>query len=163
MPRSASLNKFRLIASVLPLIVLVAGIRAEEAICTDHLSIKIGGAGESQKHFSESLATARDFIWSHWTQRRCAVLIMTAWSIEGVRTDSHYEIQISNNTPIYTANLKRSDGSHSAYEAAHIERVRVEIPYFRSKAKIIPDDDLVPPDKYRLRFKDKEGKILTDL
>ena len=145
------------------LIALVAGLQAQDQACHDHLAIKIGGTGETQKHSSDSVAAARDFLWSHWTKGQCAVLTMTAWSIEGVRTDSHCEIQISNNNAIYRATLKRSDGSQSAYEAAYIERVRVVIPYFASKAQVIPDEESLPPSKFRLRFKDKHGKVLTDL
>jgi hypothetical protein len=90
------------------------------------------------------------------------VLIMTGWSKEGMRTDSREEIRLSDGTPIYKATLTRSDGSHSVWEAHSIERIRADVPYFRSQARAIPDQEPVPPSGYKLRFKDSQGRIITD-
>ena len=142
---------------------LIPQLRAEDTPSKESLSVKIGDLRESKDHNKADMAKAREFIWRHWLERKCGDLIVTAWSKEGVRTDSRDKIQLlDGNVPVLKTTLSRSDGSSSGYEGYEIERIKTEVPYFPDQAKAIPDDETVPPSEYRLRFRDKVGKIITD-
>lgn len=132
----------------------------------------------------EKVAGAREFLWRHWSDKKCAELFVTAWSREGVRTDSHYSIEaVDSNTMTLRVRLSRKDDpsapvdalaappsgriaraaaeTHS-YQAYTIERIEVKVPFIVETAKTIPDDKVLLPSKYRLRFRDKDGTVITD-
>jgi hypothetical protein len=158
-------------------------IMAQENGCKDSLTVRLEGEPHSQTHL-QAWAKAREFIWSHWRQRTCADLLLTAWSREGVRTDSHYKIElVGQNVTVLSVTLARADDpsapvyglavpasgripavlpENRSYQAFVIERVKVRVPYFVEKAKVIPDDKVVPSSEYRLRFRDKDGQVITD-
>jgi hypothetical protein len=135
---------------------------AEESTCKDTLSVEIGGIDQTQEHYDNSSAKAREFIWRHWTERRCADLFVRAISKEGVESESHDKIELlAEGKPVFVASISRSDGSSAYYKAFMIERVIPEVPYFVEKAKVIPADRVMAPSEYRLRFRDKDGKTIT--
>jgi hypothetical protein len=80
------------------------GLVAEEAGCKDTISVKLGGVGETQSHFVDGMAKAREFIWRHWTEKRCGKLFVRSVSKEGVGSDSHDEIEVlGDGNPVYIA------------------------------------------------------------
>jgi hypothetical protein len=153
----------------------------EEADCKDLLRTEVPVLAEGR---IEKLSGAREFLWRHWTDKKCGELFLTTWSKEGVRTDSHYRIEMTHpNATMLTVTLSRRDDPTAAvyalavpssgriertppettsYRAYIIERVKPEVPYFVEKAKLIPKDKVVPPSKYRLRFRGEDGKVITD-
>ena len=54
-------------------------------------------------------AEARGFLWQHWSEKKCGELFLTAWSREGVRTDSRYKIGPVQDAMLLTVNLSRTD------------------------------------------------------
>ena len=161
----------------------VVSLFAENTDCRDTLSVKLGGTGETQTHYVENAAKAREFIWLHWTQRTCGEVILTAWSKEGVRTDSVYKVELTRgNTVVLNVTLSRTNGSSApvlglavppsghvksiepetrSYQAMKIERIEVTIPFIAREAKTIPDAKTMPSSEYRLRFQDKDDKLIT--
>jgi hypothetical protein len=155
---------------------------ADDTGC-DMLSVKLGGTGETQTHSMKSAAKAREFIWLHWTHRTCGELFITAWSKEGVRTDSVYKVELTRgNTVVLKVTLSRTNDPSApvpglavspsgrvesiepetrSYQATTIERIEVKIPFIAKDAKTIPDAITMPSMEYRLRFRDKDDKVLT--
>ena len=128
-------------------------------------------------------AEARGFLWQHWSQKKCGELFLTTWSREGVRTDSLYKIGLVHDAMLLTVNLSRTDdpsapvdglavpasGSvkkvapeRTSYLAYSVERIKPEAPYDVATAKVIESAETLPRAKYWLRFKDKDGKVITD-
>lgn len=120
-------------------------------------------------------AEARGFLWRHWSEKKQGDLFLTSWSREGERTDSHYEIEVNQQgVPLLVVHLFRHTksstqanktenmASESLYRSHMIERVSPRTPYDIATAKIIHNAATLPPSKYRLRFKDEDGHIITD-
>ena len=164
-------------------VLCIVSLFADNTVCRNTLSVKLGGTGETQTHYVENAAKAREFIWLHWTHRTCGELFLTAWSKEGVRTDSVYKVELTRgNTVVLNVTLSRtSDSSASvlglavppsgrvesvepetrSYQATTIERIEVKIPFIARDAKTIPDAKTLPSSEYRLRFGDKDDKVIT--
>jgi len=158
-----------------------AALLGQETGCTNVLRSEISGLREEGVR---KFAEAREFLWSHWLNKNCAELFLTTWSREGVRTDSHYKIEkIGSNGIVLRVTLSRKDDPSApvdglavppsgqiprtvsetdSYQASTIERIEVRVPFDVEKAKTIPESEVVPPSKYHLRFKDKDGKVITD-
>ena len=159
-------SKFRkwilCIVGVLPLLCLSRSV-AEGAGCKDTLSVRLGHTTETQADEEKSSAKAREFIWRHWTEKRCGKLLVRALSKEGVESTSHEKIQLLvGRAPVFIASISRSDGSTSSFHAYSVERVIPEVPYFAETARVVPTNKVIPPSQYRLRFRDKGGKLITD-
>jgi hypothetical protein len=128
-------------------------------------------------------AEARGFLWQHWSEKKCGELFLTTWSREGVRTDSRYKVGLVQDAILLTVNLSRADDpsapvdglavpasgtvkktspENTSYLAYSVERIKPEVPYDVATAKVIESTESLPPSKYRLRFKDKDGKVITD-
>jgi hypothetical protein len=134
---------------------------ADHSDCRDLLSIKISAVDRTLVP-ADSFATIREFIWSHWTEKKCGKLLIHAVSREGVVTDSNDRIILVEGKAVFIGAISRSDGSSSSYEAHVIERVSPELPYSGSDAKLIPSERIVVPSKYRLRLRDKDGNVIAD-
>ena len=134
-------------------------------------------------HRTIAIAKARGFLWQHWSEKKCGELFLTTWTIEGVRGDSRYRISLVQDAMLLTVDSSSADDpsapvyalavpasgripktapESSSYQAYSIERVKPEVPYNVATAKVIDNTDSLPPSKYRLRFKDKDGKVITD-
>jgi hypothetical protein len=181
--RSPNLRKWILWIAALSHAFCVVSLFAEDTGCGDTLSVKLGDIGETHTHFVEASAEAREFIWLHWTERTCGELFLTAWSVEGVRTDSVHKVEsIPGNTVVLNATLSRANDPSTpvlalavpasghieamraesrSYQASTIERIEVRIPFIVQDAKTIPDATIIPSSQYRLRFRDKDGKVIT--
>jgi hypothetical protein len=129
-------------------------------------------------------ADARAYLWQHWSERKCGELLLTTWSLEGVRTYSRFEITpVQPDAVVLTVVLSSADDPSAridglavpasgrikppppettSYQAYTVERVKPEVPYVVATAKVIQGHESLPPSKYRLRFKDKDGKVITD-
>jgi len=101
-----------------------------------------------------------------------------------MRSDSHYKIEVtpSNVTILMgtiarrddpaaevdalavpaTGHVRNSEPETSSYEVYTIERIEVKVPFIVEKARRIPDNKIVSPSKYRLRFRGKDDKVITD-
>ena len=118
----------------------------------------------------------RQFLWSHWTDRRPANLFLTGVSKEGKVTHSEYRILVSRgDAPLLQVSfvrdrtgyqgkvIPRDDGG---YEVCTMDRIESENPFGVSpEAKItaLPRDAGVPPTKYWLRFKGWNDTLITYL
>jgi hypothetical protein len=152
-------------------------LAGQDTDCKDTMRLELHMADHGKA------AEARGFLWQHWSEKRCGELFLTAWSREGVRTDSRYKIGPVQDAMLLTVNLSRTDDpsapvdglavpasgtvkktspESTSYLAYSVERVRPEVPYDVATAKVIENTESLPPSKYRLRFKDKDGKVITD-
>src|SRR6266496_2413583 len=134
-------------------------------------------------HRTIAIAKARGFLWQHWSEKKCGALFLTTWSREGVRGDSRYKVDLVQDAMLLTVNLssaddpsapldglavpasgsiKRAAPESTSYLAHSVERIKPEVPYDVATAKVIESTESLPPSKYRLRFKDKDGKVITD-
>lgn len=154
-----------------------AALAGQDTDCKDTMRLELHMADHGKA------AKARGFLWQHWSEKKCGELFLTAWSREGVRTDSRYKIGPVHDAMLLTVNLSRTDDpsapvdglavpasgtvkktspESTSYRAYSVERVRPEVPYDVATAKVIESTESLPPSKYRLRFKDKDGKVITD-
>ncbi len=173
----------RMVACLIALTPLmqIPKLLAQDADCKDTFHAELHMAqGGSAKH-----AEAREFLWRHWSDRRCGELFLKAWTREGVRTDSHYKIEATHSQKMMlSVTLSRTDDPSApvdglavpssgtvsvatppetvSYQAYTVERVKPDVPYFIDKAKRISDNKAMTPLKYLLRFRDKDGKVITD-
>lgn len=154
-------------------------LAGQDTDCKDTMRVELHMADRA----SGKAAEARGFLWQHWSEKKCGELFLTTWSREGVRTDSRYKVGLVQDAMLLTVNLSRTDdpsapvdglavpasGSikraapeSTSYLAYSVERVKPEVPYDVATAKVIESTESLPPSKYRLRFKDKDGKVITD-
>ena len=116
----------------------------------------------------------RQFLWSHWTERRPANLFLTGVSREGKVTHSEYRISVSRgDTPLLQVRFVRDRAGYQGkvvprddggYAACTMERVQSENPFGQdpeTKITVLPRDAGVPPTKYWLRFKGWNDTLIT--
>ncbi len=139
----------------------LAQLAADHSDCRDILSVKIAAADGTRVR-SDSFAKIREFIWSHWTEKQCGKLLIHAVSKEGVVSDSNDRIILAGGKPVFIGAISRSDGPSSSYEAYAVERVSLGLSYSMADAKLIPSERTVAPSEYRLRLRDKDGKVIAD-
>lgn len=153
-------------------------LAGQDTDCKDTMRVEL-----HQANRASGKAEARGFLWQHWSQKKCGELFLTGWSREGVKTDSRYKVGLVQDAMLLTVNLSRADdpsapvdglavpasGSimravpeSTSYQAYSVERVKPEVPHDVATAKVIESAESLPPSKYRLRFKDKDGKVITD-
>jgi hypothetical protein len=159
-----------------------SALLGQEMACQDVLRTELRDISTRREKHAE----ARLFLWSHWSENKCGELFLTAWSKEGVRTDSHYKIETTHeNRMVLTVTLHTSEDPNgpvdalavtasghiarqpvndetSSYQAYGVERVRPDVPFILEKAKLVPTNKVVPPSKYLLRFRDKDDKVIAD-
>jgi hypothetical protein len=154
-----------------------AALAGQDTDCKDTMRLELHMADHGKA------AEARGFLWQHWSEKKCGELFLTTWSREGVRTDSRYKIGLVQDAMLLTVNLSRTDDpsapvdglavpasgtvkktspENRSYLAYSVERIKPEVPYDVATAKVIESTESVLPAKYRLRFKDKDGKVITD-
>jgi hypothetical protein len=121
-------------------------------------------------------ASARAFLWKHWSEQSCAQLDLTTWTREGVKAQTRYSIEFSKSGSLVlretshrwaTTELGPPDGrpvpvpaSDDSYEVYTVERVRTKVPFDVEEAELIPKGS-ASPAHYQLRFRDKNGKVIT--
>ena len=67
------------------------------------LSVTIGAF---QSHSGDALAKACAFVWHHWTEKSYGEFSVEAWSKQGFRGDSHYELELlRNGVPVFVGTL----------------------------------------------------------
>jgi hypothetical protein len=154
-------------------------LAGQDTDCKDTMRVELHMADRA----SGKEADARGFLWQHWSEKKCGELFLTTWSREGIRTDSRYKIGPVQNAMLLTVNLSRADdpsapvdglavpasGSvkktapeNTSYLAYSVERIKPQAPYDVATAKAIESTESLSPSRYRLRFKDKDGKVITD-
>lgn len=155
-------------------------LSGQENGCNDEIHVELHPSNEGRGRDLE----AREFIWEHWLEKKCGKVLLTAWSREGERTDSKYEIKASGRGAMilkvditrYRNAVSVADGRSLStsvevpttmrdlisYAAVNMERVLPKAPYSVTTAKVIRGDSHLSPSKYRLRFKDKEGIVIGD-
>jgi len=165
-------------AAVALLFLLQADLRAEQE-CGDVMRVELRASEGTTKH-----EEARLFLWQHWIHKQCGSLFVKAWSREGVKNESQYQLQViaakrvmmsvqmsranDPSAPVdalavpATGVVQTASPETRSYEVCSVERVKPEVPFVLERAKPIPDNKVVPPSKYLLRFKDKNGKVVAD-
>ena len=119
----------------------------------------------------ETLTKERDFIWTHWHERRngCAEVTTTSpW--EGVRCTGTYIIEADRAGRWHVLNeWKCGPGIRGVPKATHgtnawysVQRVRRD-DKGRTRSEPVPDSANAAPDSYLLLFKDMTGRNLSRL
>jgi hypothetical protein len=118
-------------------------------------------------------AEIREFLWSHWHQRRLGHVTVTQYSKEGERSTSSYFIEPDEKGAWHIAvkidrTLVERGGSKSQrsesleYKAYVVERVDVPKDGL-TQGVAIPEGEMRQPQSYRLALKDEKGKSLTKI
>jgi hypothetical protein len=153
----------------------------QDTNCNDSVRFKLDS---HSREATSKLALARDFLWQQWRSKKCGEVSLTSWSREGARTDSNYKIEVLQpNTVVLTVAMHTYDDASApvdgfavpasgyiprvtpesrSYRVYTIERVQLDVPFIVEKAKSIPDSKQVPPSNYHLRFRGKDGRVITD-
>ena len=117
----------------------------------------------------------KEFLWNHWLHRRPATLLLTSVTKEGAKYRSEYKIIIlPGNTLMLKATVIHdrigAQGQvipkpvpEGGYEAYTVERVQSDSPIIgpESRVTVLPNDAVVPPESYRLRFRGWGGDVIA--
>ncbi len=116
----------------------------------------------------------REFLWGHWSNGKCATLLLKSVSLEGKETDTEYEIkQLPAATLVIVVTTNRASYGYQGQVFWHevakddvytVERVKPNDPYLlnpNSKVEILPADANVPGADYCLRFKGWGNEVLS--
>lgn len=115
---------------------------------------------------SNAYAKVREFIWRHWRFHIPGEIHLIGTTTEGDPYSAIYRIQ-SNSEGVWRILVQSRSAPDDAgeqrltnYEACGVERVA-----FRSKAERdaarVPDDAELPPSRYRLVLKDRNGQVVV--
>lgn len=116
---------------------------------------------------------ARNFLWSHWHQRRRGHVMVTQYSKEGEPSISSYFIEPQNEgvwQVVVRVERTLTDRNNSKlkrfvvveYQTDRVERIQVPKDRLGSSV-IIPEGEERPAEAYRLVLKNKEGKVLAEI
>lgn len=160
--------------SVHALVLMVAALpscRSKDASATDVLAVKQDNiTPREERHLN--VLKMREFLWTHWVQRRRATLLLTSVSKEGAIYRSDYEIIYlpANTLTLRVTFIHDRVGAFGKviprplgeYEAYTVERVPSDdltiVP--ESKITVLQNDAVVASEKYRLRFKGWGGEVV---
>jgi hypothetical protein len=144
-----------------------------ESDCQDTLSAKIGNLDGMDARRTK-MADMRAFLWKHWHEQKCGVLLFTTVSKEGKASHAEYKIRlVPPSTWVLEVRFVRDRYGHNeviprvdqnaGYEAYAVERIATTNPNleWKTEAKVLRDDEDVPSVQYLLRFKDWEGFPIT--
>lgn len=130
------------------------------------------------KNFDAVSAEVRGFIWEHWTRHRQGHVIVVSRSKEGERSTSHMFIEPDErgdwhlsarvekkavdrrafDDPEFQGTIER----YERYKAYVIERIEVPADGL-SGGTVIPLEQKRGADSYRLRLKNRDGKVIAEL
>lgn len=118
-------------------------------------------------------ANVREFLWSHWHQRRLGHVAVTRYSKEGEPSTSSYFIEPDERgvwhiaVKIGRTLVDRGDSKSQRYESVEYEAYsveRIEVPKGGlTQSAVIPEREARTPQSYRLALKDERGKALTEI
>jgi hypothetical protein len=163
------------VGTVLVLLVslLLCGCERKRADCAASLEIRLDNViGMTQRHLRE--VEMREFLWSHWHERKCATLLLKSISKEGKEADANYEIKLLPATKlvmVLTVNRARYGYQGQVfwheiakYDVYTVERVQPNNPYSlnaNSKVEVLPENANPSGSDYCLRFKGWGNEVLS--
>ena len=152
---------------------LLFGCERKRADCGPDLEIRIDNTiGMTQRQLR--IAEAREFLWNHWHERKCATLLLKSISKEGKETDTNYEVKLlPAASPVMLVT-----GSHARYgyqgqvfwrespkyEVYTVERVQPNNPYLlnpSSNVEVLPENAILQGSDYCLRLKGWGSEVLS--
>ena len=129
---------------------------------SDALTVKLDSHTSRQECDAKQIEM-RQFLWNHWSQRKPATLALTAVSKEGKAVHSEYRIVLlPSNTLMMKVSFVADRYGHQGqvipkaqggYEVYKVDRVKSDPPGVKAKLTPLPDNTVVPPTKYWLRFR----------
>ena len=150
---------------------ILASCEKKGASEADTLAMKQDNVTPYEQKLANTLKM-REFLWTHWLQRRRATLLLTSVSKEGGRYHSDYRIIIlpGNTVMLKVAIIHDRIGAQgqvipkpqSGYEAYTVERVQSDSPIIgpESRVTVLRNDAVAPPENYRLRFRGWGGDVV---
>jgi hypothetical protein len=131
----------------------------------------------TQSEYLETLSKIREFVWEHWTSGRVGTVKLEAYSKEGEKTSSTFDIEFSQigmglvkveierhyvdrnpHSNTYRQTLKES----RRYSATDVDRVKVPKDGL-VKHQVISSNLVISARLYMLRLKDVNGKVITEI
>jgi hypothetical protein len=120
----------------------------------------------SAEQQAERLASVRGWIWSHWHEHRAGQRIVTMFSVEGRESRSRIGIsrdcsgvwRIAYRIDRYAGRTIQETNQFEVYD---VERVQIPFDGNLDRQPTLAADKLVKPTEYRLVFRDRDAKILT--
>ena len=134
--------------------------------------------------YSKGHQARREFLWKHWSAKTYGELFVVGWSREGVRSDIHFHLEpVRDGSMVLTVDIAMLEDPEAVsgmavtasgqvlkpsventdYKAFSIDRIgRLRAPFVMETAPALSDSKSLPPSKYRLRFRDKDGTVITD-
>lgn len=154
-------------------LVLVAIASCHSPSGTDELTITLDNVISGQERHTRT-NEMREFLWTHWIQRKPASLMLTAVSKEGKVSHSEYKVTLlpGNSVLLKVTFVRDRIGAQGqvipkpdvGYEAYTVERVESDNPFGvgpEAKVTILRSDAAVPATKYWLRFKGWNDELIT--
>ena len=112
----------------------------------------------------EKIASARDYLWRHWQLKRCAELYETGASKEGSPFVVHYSVARAGPKSVVLSvdawtGRRRRYYSHDMVTS--VIRIKPRNPFWD---RIVPITvvEFLPPNQYRLLFKDQDGQRIGE-
>jgi len=154
-------------------LVLVAIASCQSPSGTDVLTITLDNVIGWQERRTRT-NEMREFLWTHWIQRKPASLMLTAVSKEGKVSHSEYKITLlpGNSLLLKVTFVRDRIGAQGqvipkpdgGYEAYTVERVDSDNPFGvgpEAKVTVLRSDAAVPAAKYWLRLKGWNDELIT--
>lgn len=128
----------------------------------------------TMKEYTETFAKFRESVWEDWKSKKQAIVKLEAYSKEGERSLSTFQIKcLEDNKCKVFVKIEREIAGRGKfgkektnetveYIAETLERVKFSEDYFAER-KIIEESSNLSAIFYRVRLKDNEGKIITEI
>lgn len=166
------------LVSIFCLLLLFAGRSAaprgvsEEAQMQNPMQEKAGpyviGVLDTGEIRSKKEGLIRGFLWKHWKRRSRGSLVATWYSKEGVPTTSHFFVEPAESGQwVIRVRIDRG-GNASKTKPESLEVAAYIVGRLAAKrgaapTEPIPESGNPPPSSYRLRLRDKAGKLLMEI
>jgi hypothetical protein len=130
---------------------------------------------QSEQAYAKNARELRRFLWEHWLRRNRGEAKVNWSTVEGDGGTSIYRVEPDENGIWRVAlqlegsetDFAQEKSRHRSKHAEAYEVIRVKIPKDmdeRAEPRVaIPGDAPLPPTKYCLLLKDKDGKVLGEL
>lgn len=115
----------------------------------------------------------RDFLWTRWSRHRLAHVIMVEYSLEGlpVRTwcyvepdkDGIWHIFAYEDVTLPALIKDSNEHMRKSQEYRIYSLERIEATGNLPEKRPIPNEEKRDPETYRLRLKDRDGKVIREL
>jgi len=155
---------------ILLMSLLLCGCRRNDSRCAK-LDIRLDNViGITERHLRE--VEMREFLWTHWHERKCATILLKSVSKEGKKSDTSYEIKfLPAATPVMIVTVNQARYGYlgqvvwrqvAKFDVYAVERIQPSnscLLNANSTVEVLPDTLPLTGSDYCLRFKGWNNEV----